>query len=160
MKVAFLDRDGVINEDTGYTYKKEDFVFTEGCFEALKQLQRMGFALIIVTNQSGIGRGYYTEQDYRVLTEWYRARLADEGIVITDVFHCPNTPEQDCDCRKPKPGLLLQAARKYPVDFSQSIMIGDRPSDVEAGKAAGVPTTYLLENGDTLYHCVKRLSEL
>ena len=156
MKVAFLDRDGVINEDTGYVYKKDDFIFTQGCFEALQRLQNAGFSLIVVTNQSGIGRGYYSEQDYQVLTTWYVNRLANKGINLIDVFHCPHAPNENCDCRKPKPGLLLQAAKKYPVDFSQSIMIGDKPSDIKAGNTAGVVTTYLLETGDSLYHCVNR----
>jgi D-glycero-D-manno-heptose 1,7-bisphosphate phosphatase len=145
MKVAFLDRDGVINNDTGYVHKIEDFCFADGCVDALTLLQKKGFALIIVTNQSGIGRGYYTEQDYQQLTEWYVSELSRQGVNITDVFHCPHAPEDACDCRKPKAGLFLQAANQYTIDFSSSIMVGDKASDIDAAAAVGIPRRYLLQ---------------
>lgn len=148
MKVAFLDRDGVINNDTGYVHKIEDFSFADGCVAALTLLQQKGFALIIVTNQSGIGRGYYTEQDYQQLTQWYVSELSRQGVNITDVFHCPHAPEDECDCRKPKAGLFLQAASQHDIDFSASMMVGDKTSDIDAATAVGIPHTYLLqENG-------------
>ena len=138
MKVAFLDRDGVINKDSGYLYKIEDFEFLAGCVEALQLLQQKGYHIIIVTNQSGIGRGYYTEGDYQQLTRWYLNELLAQGVAITDVFHCPHTPEDACDCRKPQAGLFLQAANKYSIDYTSAIMVGDKLSDIEAAKAAGI----------------------
>lgn len=148
MKVAFLDRDGVINVDHGYTHRIDDFEFTEGCIDALHLLQKHGFALIIVTNQSGIGRGYYTEQDYQRLTRWYTHYLAEKNITVTDVFHCPHAPEENCDCRKPKAGLFLQACGRYDVDLSSSLMIGDKVSDVAAAEMAGIGYRYLVDKGD------------
>ncbi|MGH1486212.1 MAG: D-glycero-beta-D-manno-heptose 1,7-bisphosphate 7-phosphatase [Cellvibrionaceae bacterium] len=147
MKVAFLDRDGVINKDSGYLYKISDFEFTDGCIDGLKRLQKKGYALIVVTNQSGIGRGYYTEDDYQTLTRWYCDELLARGVIVTDVFHCPHSPDVPCDCRKPKPGLFVQAHKKYPeIDFSDSLMIGDKLSDLEAAQAAGVSTLVLVES--------------
>ncbi|MGX4675400.1 D-glycero-beta-D-manno-heptose 1,7-bisphosphate 7-phosphatase [SAR92 clade bacterium H246] len=144
MKVAFLDRDGVINVDNGYVHHRENFVFTEGCTEALQLLEQKGFALIIVTNQSGIGRNYYSEQDYQQLTSWYREQLLQHGIAIAGIYHCPHAPEALCDCRKPAPGLFLQAAAQHDIDFASSIMIGDKQSDAEAATAAGIRHSYLL----------------
>ena len=149
MKVAFLDRDGVINNDLAYVHKIDDFSFTEGCIEALTLLQQKGFALIIVTNQSGIGRGYYTEHDYQQLTQWYVEALSRQGVNITQVFHCPHAPEEQCDCRKPKTGMFLQAASQYTIDFSASIMVGDKLSDIQAANSAGIQHTYLLEEKGT-----------
>ena len=144
MKVAFLDRDGVINVDSGYVHHRDNFVFTEGCTEALQLLEQKGFALIIVTNQSGIGRNYYTEQDYQQLTSWYREQLLQCGITIAGIYHCPHAPEALCDCRKPAPGLFLQAAAQHDIDFASSIMIGDKQSDADAATAAGIPNSYVL----------------
>lgn len=142
MKVAFLDRDGVINEDPGYIYKSDDFRFCEGTLEALKLLQSGGYALMIMTNQSGIGRGYYTEADYHQLTQWYLNQLAQAGIAISDIFYCPHTPDDHCDCRKPKPGLFEQALAKYPIDKEASFMVGDKQSDLDAAYAAGIARGY------------------
>ena len=144
MNVAFLDRDGVINKDAGYTYKIDDFEFIDGCIDALKTIQEKNYKIIIVTNQSGIGRGYYSEAAYQKLTRWYRKQLFDQGITITDVFHCPHSPEELCACRKPKEGLFLQAAQKYTIDFSSSFMVGDKISDLQAGQAAGVSRLILI----------------
>jgi D-glycero-D-manno-heptose 1,7-bisphosphate phosphatase len=166
MKVAFLDRDGVINVDHGYTYKIESFEFVDGCVEALQRLSEAGFAIIVVTNQSGIGRGYYTEQDYQQLTQWYRQQLAECGVDITDVFHCPHEPEASCVCRKPQAGLFLQAFQHYSIDSNNSIMVGDKLSDMAAAEAAGIKKRYLVKGGesvdtvaypiyDDLLHCVK-----
>jgi D-glycero-D-manno-heptose 1,7-bisphosphate phosphatase len=144
LKVAFLDRDGVINNDLGYTYRVDDFTFAEGSIDALKLLQANGFAIIIVTNQSGIGRGYYSERDYQILTEWYIQQLAKQDVVISDVYHCPHTPEDHCICRKPKPGLFLQALARHSVDLSSSFMVGDKLSDITAANAAGIKQAYLI----------------
>jgi D-glycero-D-manno-heptose 1,7-bisphosphate phosphatase len=157
MKVAFLDRDGVINIDAGYTHKIEEFEFTTGCVGALQTLQALGYELIIVTNQSGIGRGYYSQQDYEKLTEWYLEALSQQGIKILDVFYCPHTPETDCDCRKPKPGLFLQAKEKFPsISINDSIMFGDKVSDLQAAESAGIETGFLIEPPETLNSVVSQ----
>lgn len=145
MKVAFLDRDGVINKDAGYTYKIDEFEFIDGCIDALKIFQENDYKIIIVTNQSGIGRGYYSEAAYHKLTRWYCEQLLAQGIIITDVFHCPHSPEDVCACRKPKEGLFLQAAQKYSIDFSSSLMVGDKLSDLQAGQAAGISRLILID---------------
>jgi len=146
MKVAFLDRDGVINKDTGYTYQINDFKFTDNCVDALKTFQKKGYKIIIVTNQSGIGRGYYSEADYQRLTLWYRQQLLDQDVAITDIFHCPHAPASSCDCRKPRAGLFLQAAKKYTIDFSGSFMVGDKISDLQAAKIMGIDKLFILNS--------------
>jgi D-glycero-D-manno-heptose 1,7-bisphosphate phosphatase len=159
MKAAFLDRDGVINHDLDYVYKVEDFHFTEGCIDALKQLQSKGFTLFVVTNQSGIGRGYYSEEEYQRLTTWYVKVLFDAGVTITQVYHCPHSPEDKCACRKPKPGMFLQAANDYNIDFSTSIMVGDKNSDMEAAKVVGIQQLYFLGEKSVEYSTYKNLSD-
>ncbi|ODS24537.1 D,D-heptose 1,7-bisphosphate phosphatase [Candidatus Endobugula sertula] len=144
MRVAFLDRDGVINRDAGYIYKTDEFELTSGCIQALQILQRKGYELIIVTNQSGIARGYYSEEDYQKLTSWYRQLLADHGVFIKDVLHCPHGPDDGCPCRKPACGLFVKAAEKYTIDFDQSLVVGDKLSDIEAAKKMDIHQCYLL----------------
>lgn len=144
MRVAFLDRDGVINVDHGYVYRIDAFEFLPDVIDALRRLVDNGFALIIVTNQSGIGRGYYSEVDYQTLTDWYVSELAKQDVNILDVFHCPHTPQDNCQCRKPKIGLFEQACKKYCIDMNESLMVGDKQSDVEAARAAGVNYRYLI----------------
>ncbi len=143
-KAIFLDRDGVINVDYGYVYRKEEFEFIPGVFEALRHFQNLGYKLIIVTNQSGIGRGYYTKEDFWKLMEWVQERFLQEGIRIDDIFYCPHHPDQKCRCRKPEPAMLQEAIRKHSIDAKRSWMIGDKPSDIEAAKRAGVENTILL----------------
>lgn len=150
-KAAFLDRDGVINIDHAYVHKPEEFQFIDGVFDACRKLQAMGYLLIIATNQSGIGRGYYTESDFEVLCDWMRAEFKREGISITDIFFCPHHPEKaqgayrlDCDCRKPKPGMLLSAQKKWNVDMQASLMVGDKAADMQAALAAGIATRILV----------------
>ncbi|MFT6790926.1 MAG: D-glycero-D-manno-heptose 1,7-bisphosphate phosphatase [Cellvibrionaceae bacterium] len=150
-KVAFLDRDGVINQDRGYVHKIKDFQFTHDCIEGLRVLKNWNYQLIIVTNQSGIGRGYYSEADYQYLTRWYRDRLKRQGVDILDILHCPHTPEVECLCRKPQPGLFMQAQEKYPhLDMVSALMFGDKLSDLEAANRAGVKRLYLISNDPTL----------
>ena len=147
MKVAFLDRDGVINKDTGYLHTIDDFVFTVDCVAGLQTLIDKGYALIIVTNQSGIGRGYYTEKDYQTLTQWYLNELSMKGVTVQAVYHCPHSPEMQCDCRKPQPGLFLQALEQYPsIDFTQSLMVGDKLSDLQAAQRVGIQTLALVDS--------------
>lgn len=153
LKAAFIDRDGVINKEKNYLYKIAEFEFTDHCIDALRNITDAGYHIIVVTNQSGIGRGYYTEADYYKLTNWYVRELKARQITITAVFFCPHHPRatlaeyrKQCDCRKPKPGMILEAARKYGIDLSTSVMIGDKITDVHAGKAAGIGNNILVNN--------------
>ncbi len=137
-KAIFLDRDGTINVEKHYLYKREDFEFLPGVIEALKKLQAAGYILIIVTNQSGIGRGYYTEKDFKILNNWMLSELRNQGILIEDVYYCPHLPDaevieyrKDCECRKPKLGMYRQAIRDHQIQVSQSFTIGDKIRDCE-----------------------------
>lgn len=147
----FLDRDGVINYDTGYTHRIEDFRFKDGIFELCARAQALGYALVVVTNQAGIGRGYYSEADFQKLTAWMLERFAEQGIHFASVEYCPDHPTHGIGPyrrenlrRKPGPGMLLDAAAEHGLDLARSAMIGDRASDMEAAFAAGVPRRILL----------------
>ena len=135
-KAIFLDRDGTINVEKHYLYKIEDFEFMQGVIEGLRLLQEAGYLLIIITNQSGIGRGYYTEEDFNILNNWMLEKLKEEGVIINAVYYCPHLPDAavdiykiDCECRKPKLGMFLQAIKDYDIDLSQSYAIGDKIRD-------------------------------
>jgi len=143
-KVLFLDRDGVINQDDGYVYRKEAFIFCDGIFSLLKKAQSEGYLLIVVTNQSGIARGYYTPEDFERVMAYMREVFKKEGIEISSVYHCPHGPDDGCTCRKPKAGLFEQATRDFDVDMQHSWMIGDSERDIVAAKAAGISQTILL----------------
>ena len=151
-KALFLDRDGVINIDHGYVGKIEDFEFIDGILDFIKSAQKKGYLPIIVTNQSGIGRGYYSLDDFEELTEWMIEQMRQAGVEIdrSQVFHCPHSPEVGCSCRKPMPGMLLEAKKRFNIDMKNSWMIGDKPSDMEAAKNAGVGNTYLTEKNRKL----------
>jgi D-glycero-D-manno-heptose 1,7-bisphosphate phosphatase len=157
IKAAFLDRDGVINIDKNYVYKIDDFEFKEGIFELLKLLQDKGFTLFVVTNQSGIGRGYYTLDDFKKLTDYMINELKKRGFEIKEVAFCPHHPDVECYCRKPNPGMILNLAKKYNIDLKNSILIGDKQSDIEAGKNAGVGKTYLVEN--SLFDIIEKIKK-
>lgn len=151
-KAFFLDRDGVINADHGYVSKPEDFEFLPEVFEACRRIQSAGYLIIIVTNQAGIARGYYSEADFQSLTTWMLARFAEEGVSITDVEYCPHHPtagmgayKQACQCRKPEPGMIIRACEKHNIDPGQSVMVGDKPSDMDAAINAGIPSRYAIE---------------
>ncbi len=153
-RAAFIDRDGVINEERGYVYRVEDFVFLPGAVEGLQRLQAAGFTLVVVTNQAGIARGYYGEADFARLTDHMRAQLAARGVQVAAVYHCPHHPEagigvlrHDCDCRKPRPGMLRRAAAELGLDLATSVLVGDKLSDIQAGRAAGVRWALLVESG-------------
>lgn len=150
-RAAFIDRDGVINVDRGYVSRRDDFFFIDGVLAACAQLHRWGLLLVVVTNQSGIGRGLYSEADYQHLTAWMSDEFAAAGAPLAGVYHCPHHPQAEvatyrraCDCRKPAPGMLLAAARELSVDLSRSVLFGDKASDIEAAVAAGVPQRVLL----------------
>lgn len=144
-KALFLDRDGVINHNYGYVYRQENFEFENGIFELCRAAQAMDYLLIVVTNQAGIARGYYTETDFENITEWMLNRFRQEKVKITDVFYCPYHPEHgignyrlDSFDRKPKPGMFLKAKAQHDLSMTNSVMLGDKPSDMTAAKAAGV----------------------
>lgn len=150
MKALFLDRDGVINIDHGYVGKVENFEFVDGILDCIRRLQTKGFQPIVVTNQSGIGRGYYSLEDFEAVTAAMLEGMREHGIAIdrSHVFFCPHTPDEGCDCRKPAPGMFLQAQKRFGIDMPASIMIGDKPSDIEAAEAAGVGRAILVpKNG-------------
>jgi D-glycero-D-manno-heptose 1,7-bisphosphate phosphatase len=150
-KAVFLDRDGVINIDKGYVGHWCDFEFAVGIFDLLRYLATNNFLLFIITNQSGIARGFYTEEEFNVLTDKMLAGLAFEGIHIDKVYYCPHHPDYGseeyrkmCRCRKPQPGMILDASLEFDVDLERSILIGDNVSDVEAAISAGVASSFLL----------------
>lgn len=143
-KAAFLDRDGVINHDYAYIGNAGSFSLIDGVVEALRQLRAAGYALVVVTNQSGIGRGYFSEQDYRAVTAEMERQLGSHGLYLDAVFHCPHAPASDCSCRKPRPGLILEAATALSIDLSASVLFGDKETDIQAGRAAGVRRCYLI----------------
>ena len=147
IKTIFLDRDGIINKESGYLYKIVDFQFINGVFEACQNFNQLGYQIIIVTNQSGISRGYYTEIDFQKVTNWMLGQFKINNIEILDVIHCPHLPSDFCDCRKPKPGMLLTAKSKHNIDMKNSWMIGDKENDIKAANNAGIMNTILVKSG-------------
>ena len=144
-RALFLDRDGVINHDAGYTSSADNFRFIDGIFDLCRSATQSRYLLIVVTNQAGIGRGYYSEEDFWTLTEWMCERFKVEDAPIADVFFCPFHPEhgvgdykKESFDRKPNPGMLLRAAEIHEIDLKHSIMIGDKDSDMQAARSAGV----------------------
>lgn len=140
----FLDRDGVVNLDRGYVHRIEQFVWVPGIFDTVRMANRLGLAVFVVTNQAGIARGYYSEQQFLALTDWMKAQFAEAGAPLADVYFCPFHPDGlppydvAAPCRKPAAGMLLQAAQEHDLDLGRSVLIGDQESDIGAGRAAGL----------------------
>ena len=162
----FLDRDGTLNVDSGYVHEIDDFQFIDGTIEALQQLKAMGYALVVVTNQSGIARGMFTEDTFMRLTEWMDWSLADRDVDFDGIYFCPHHPEaaveeyrQVCDCRKPQPGMLLQAQQELNIDMAASYMVGDKPEDMQAAIAAGVGTKVLVRTGKPVTEQGEKLAD-
>ncbi|KQN48403.1 D,D-heptose 1,7-bisphosphate phosphatase [Serratia sp. Leaf51] len=154
VSAIFLDRDGTLNVDHGYVHEIDDFQFIDGVIDACLKLKEMGFLLVLVTNQSGIARGKFTEEQFMTLTEWMDWSLADRGVDLDGIYFCPHHPEgsvkeftQVCDCRKPLPGMLLTAREELNIDMASSYMIGDKLEDMQAAAAAGVGTKILVRTG-------------
>ncbi len=149
-KALFLDRDGIINIDHGYVYKIEDFEFQDGIFDLCKRAQDSGYIIIVVTNQSGIAREYYSEHDFYKLTDWMNSEFKKQGILLTQIYHCPHHPEfgqvTNCACRKPKPGMFKQAQQEHQINLNKSIMLGDKLSDLQAASLAGIQKRVLLDS--------------
>ncbi len=152
-KAAFLDRDGVINLDRAYVHQWDEFEFVPGAVDAMRRLREAGYALVVVTNQSGLARGMYTEAQFQELTRHMRAALAEAGAEVEAVYHCPHHPKGsvpelavDCDCRKPEPGMILRAAKELNLSLADSFLVGDKPSDIEAARAAGLGRAYIVQS--------------
>ena len=146
IKTIFLDRDGVINKDINYLHKIDDFEFIDGIFDVCLYFQSLGYKIIIITNQSGISRGYYSHSDYQKVTQWMLDQFRYKNINILDIFHCPHGPDSTCDCRKPKPGMFLKAKAKHNTDMEKSWMIGDKERDTIAANSAGIDNTILVRS--------------
>ena len=167
-KALFLDRDGVVNKEKNYLYKIEDFEFINGVFETCRYFQDRGYLIIVITNQAGIARGKYTEEDFEILTKWMIKEFNNENIKISKVYHCPHHPDfsGECECRKPKPKMILDAQKEFNIDLKNSILVGDKNSDIEAGIKAGIQNNYLIKTGHEInknifnVHILNNLKEL
>lgn len=162
----FLDRDGVINVDTGYVYLVDDFKFIDGVIDALLKLKQKGYLLVVVTNQSGIARGLFTEEQFMSLTEWMDWSLADRGVDLDGIYFCPHHPSEgsdqyrkSCSCRKPGPDMILDAVKHLDIDLTRSYMVGDKPSDMKAAINAGVAHKILVETGKAITEEGRALAE-
>lgn len=166
MKPAlFLDRDGVINREVHRLYRIEDCEFIEGVFETCRFFQQKGYEIIVITNQSGIGRGHYTEADFQKLTDWMVQQFAQQDVRITQTYFSPYHPTcglgiyaREHPDRKPNPGMLLRAQQDWQIDLSQSIIVGDKESDILAGLNAGVHTTVLVRSGHAIDEAITKAS--
>lgn len=164
-KAVFLDRDGTINIDAGYVHKIADFKFIKGAVQAIKRLRDNGFIIVVVTNQSGVGRGFYTEKDVLALHDYINRELHRQGTGIDRFYFCPHHPEaaiekykQDCNCRKPNPGMIRQAVDELDIDPGSSFMIGDQLRDITAGKRAGIKSILIqardgIDENENLSQC-------
>ena len=153
-RAIFLDRDGVINVDNSYVSVVDDFEFIDGVIESMQILKEKGYLIVVITNQSGIARGYFTEEQFHTLTEWMDWSLADRGVDLDGIYYCPHHSEHgigkykvDCECRKPKAGMINDAIEELNIDISNSILVGDKISDIQAGIAAGISQNYLVRTG-------------
>jgi D-glycero-D-manno-heptose 1,7-bisphosphate phosphatase len=142
---AFLDRDGVLNMDVGYVHQIEQFVWMDGALDAIRHLHLAGYHVLVVTNQSGIGRGLYSEAQFLELTRWTHEQAAAHGGLIAQTYYCPHHPTEGrgsyritCDCRKPGTGMLKQAERDWQIDHAGSFLIGDKETDLECAEAFGI----------------------
>ncbi len=153
VKSLFLDRDGTINVDYGYVFQPEKFEFIDGIFELCRKAQEKGYLIIVITNQSGIARGYFSEQDFAKLNSYMIAEFAKNGIKITDVFYCPELSGND---RKPNCGMFIKARDKYSIDMAQSVSVGDKERDLEAAQKAGCGKNFLF-TGDNFIKIMEEL---
>jgi D-glycero-D-manno-heptose 1,7-bisphosphate phosphatase len=145
-KALFLDRDGVINVDKVHVSRSDDFKFTEGIFDLCRKYQSEGYLIMVITNQAGIAKCLYTENDFLKLTAWMVEQFQINNVTISKVYHCPHHPDftGPCQCRKPKPGMILQALKEFDLNISECVLIGDKETDLEAGRRAGIPESNLL----------------
>lgn len=167
-KALFLDRDGIINVDHGYVSKIDDFEFSDNIFDLLHLFTNAGYLLFIVTNQSGIGRKYYTQKDFDTLTQWMIKTLHEEGVDIQEVQYCPHTPEDNCKCRKPATGMIDNILKRYSIDLQHSWIIGDKQSDIDLALNANIQNSIAVGNKhiinsthsfDSIIQCKEYLEE-
>ena len=158
-RALFLDRDGVVNVEVGYLHRAEEVRFVDGIFSLCRTAVRLGYQLIVVTNQAGIARGYYSEADFHALMEFMRGEFRAEGVELDAVYYCPFHPEhgvgeykREHEDRKPGTGMLLRGARDFDVQLSESVMVGDRCSDVIAANAAGLRQAFLVSGTESVGH--------
>jgi len=150
-KALFLDRDGVINKDYGYVYEIEKFEFNRDIFNLIKLFADRGYLIFIVTNQSGIGRGYYSLKDFLNLTKYMLSEFEKNGIKIERVEYCPHLPESNCNCRKPKTGMIERILKDYSINLDASWLIGDKQSDIDLAKNAKIKNKIAI--GNSLKNC-------
>lgn len=150
-KALFLDRDGVINVDRGYVHRPEDTEWMPGVFELCAEARDAGYLLVVMTNQAGIARGYYTVADFVAYTAWLHEEFTRREIPITATYYCPHHPTEgvgefraECLCRKPRPGMILAATERLALELNLSLLVGDKVSDLAAGRAAGIPSDVLV----------------
>ncbi len=162
----FLDRDGVINVDHGYVHRPDNFEFLPDIFDLVRTARNLGYKIIVITNQAGIGRGYYTEAQFHVLTQWMQQRFEEQNTSIDAVYFCPFHPEygvgyyrQESEFRKPNPGMFFQAAREHELNLDRCVLVGDKISDIEAAAAAGIPVRFLFRSTDLCQAAIS-ISEL
>ncbi len=158
----FLDRDGVVNVEKEYLYKIEDFELIDGIVDICLKYQNQGFLIIIVTNQSGIARGYYSEEEFAHLSGWMVEHFKTLGITLNRIYHCPHheSINGSCTCRKPEAGMFLEAQKEFDIDMKHSVMIGDNERDIDAALKAGVQTNYLLSQDATISKANKIIHSL
>ena len=149
-RAVFIDRDGTMAKDAPYCSCPEDFVLFPTTAKAIRLLNEHGFKVIVVTNQSGIARGYFTEETLARIHDKMKNELAKEGAWVDAIYYCPHHPDDRCDCRKPGTGLFLKAAEEHNIDFARSFMVGDMPKDIEAGNRVGCRTVFVGDNGGEL----------
>jgi D-glycero-D-manno-heptose 1,7-bisphosphate phosphatase len=141
---VFLDRDGTLNVEKGYVHRSQDWEWIPGAAAALRRFNRMGFKVVVVSNQSGVARGYFSVEEVERFQRWIARECARRGARVDAFYFCPHGPDDRCSCRKPKPGMLRRAAREMKLDLSRSWMVGDHASDVGAARAAGVAPIFVL----------------
>jgi D-glycero-D-manno-heptose 1,7-bisphosphate phosphatase len=171
-RALFLDRDGVVNEEVGYLHRTDEVRFVDGIFSLCRTAAGLGYRLIVVTNQAGIARGYYSEEDFEALMNFMRVKLSAEGVELDAVYYCPYHPEhgvgkykREHEDRKPGTGMLRRGAREFGVELSESVLVGDRCSDVGAANAAGLRQAFLISGTEAAgcggeYLMVESLAEV
>jgi D-glycero-D-manno-heptose 1,7-bisphosphate phosphatase len=152
-KALFLDRDGIINIDHGYVHKIEDFEFIDGIFELCRLAIAKGYQIFVITNQAGIARGYYDQATFEALSQWMVNAFAEQAITIAKVYYCPHHPTKGvnefvmpCNCRKPEPGMIIQAQKEFSLTLAESLFIGDKVSDMQAASNAGIKCKILVNS--------------